>query len=279
MTAAQYERKPSQAALVIAQMRAFRARWGSGMEDPDRLLGLQLDDVVLGADPAPPLEGETRYRRWVRQQKEAREAAARVSEARAAAEKEREARWIAEADRHRTVAEEQIRLGEERRTKREEQRKIEVGQREIAVAARWREQIRLGEERRTKREEQRKIEVGQRELAVAARWREQIAERAVFENRFAIGFMEDTRRSGWVFDLCSECGVPFWILHENLVNWSVYWRGASRCMLCYCPPLTERVRSENPQWSPARVSHEVVTSIGGSGKYAWAPELVAYRSR
>jgi multidrug efflux pump subunit AcrA (membrane-fusion protein) len=225
--------------------------------DEHALLGLELDQVLLGADPAPRLSGpETKYQRWARQQKEKRAAAARDQAAWAeqfARQKAEEAEWLAGAEK---------RLAAEtaRRAEREAQQK--------AAAA----------ERAAKREALQQAELLSREQALTMRWSSLAVERSAFEGLFAVEFLEGERQRGMVFDLCSLCRRPFWIQYNNLVNWVLYWKGPPRCFFCFCPPLADRACRENPAWSAARISHEIVSAIRGSGSYAWAPELVTSRA-
>jgi hypothetical protein len=241
---------PSQAALAIAQLRVnrlFTSRWtGWRLLDEQALLGLELDAVLLGADPRPPLtQAETQYRRSLRQQKEADEAAVRKQE-------EQQARQ-AQVVRTYAAWEEECRAGKAERAAREAQRAAEARE-------------------RAAQKEQREARV---QRALAERWATQAIERWAFEMRFSSEFMKIMRGLNWEFDLCPVCDAPFWITRANLINWDIYWKEQPRCPNCYCPPLTELIRSENPTWSPARVSHEVITAIFRSGKYAKTPELVA----
>ena len=258
----------SQAARAIELMRTgcpwrlrpFRSeRLNRPLLDESALLGLELDAVLLGADPEPQLCPEMPYWRWAREQKELL----------AAAERERLAQ-VQAADRERTARAARQRAADEAWKAGETQRQIDAQEAQARQKA-------YADERRVVREEQRRIEAQQWELDLAERWQEQATARAVFANRFAIDYLEAARDRGWAFNLCSTCTEPFWILRDNLINWRLYWGGAPRCLLCYCPRLTERVRRENPTWSPGHVAHEVITSIQGSGTYAWAVELIAQR--
>jgi hypothetical protein len=254
-------RRASQAALAIAQLRSSRPppwsrRWRYELFDEHALLGLELDQVLLGADPAPRLSGpETKYQRWARQQKEDRAAAARDQAAwtdRVAREKAAEAAWLAGAEQRR-IAENAL------RAERLEQQKIAAA------------------ERIAQREARQQAEAFQREQALAMRWSSLAVERSAFEGLFAAEFLEGERQRGMVFDLCALCRRPFWIQYNNLVNWARYWKGPPRCFFCFCPPLADRVCHENPTWSAARISHEIISAIRGSGSYAWAPDLVSSR--
>ena len=243
----------SQAALAIEQLRINRifqqSGWRRGMLDEHALLGLELDAVLLGADPMPPSQAETKYRRWMRQQKKAHKAAVRKQE-------ERQARQ-AQVVRTYAAWEEKRRIGSEERAAREAQHMARARERAAQKAA------------------QKEQHANRAQRALEDRWSTQTIARMAFEARFSLGFMEDMRQRRWEFDLCPSCQAPFWITRANLLHWDSYWKELPRCPNCYCPPLTDRIRRENPEWSYARVSHEVITAIFGSGKYAKTPELVA----
>jgi hypothetical protein len=226
---------PSQAALAIAQLRV--CRWSlhrminQARLDPSALLGLELDAVLLGDDPAPTPPEETRRQRLRREEHE-RQAAAK------------KAQRLRDEDHRRTM-----------QKRREAQ-----------------------EELRRQRDAQKAEARSQREEALAKRWADQALDRKLFADRFAEDFLREMHATGWAFDLCSSCTQPYWILYDNLVDWSLYWKGTPRCLCCYCPPLADRVRRENPHWSAGRVQHEIVRAIHGSGSYAWSSELVRYGS-
>jgi len=246
----------SQAALAIALLRssrwAARKRFWShgGYLDDQSLIGLELDDVLLGADPRPPLvTDETKYRRWVRAQKEALRA-------------QKEAQDQAARDRAAL---------EEERGAYEERRRIDAEQRRAAAQA----QI---ADRRAQWEAKRRGEALARERLVAERWSEQAADRARFEALFSDELLSDARQHGSVFDLCTLCHQPYWIQYDNLVNWSLYWKGPPRCYVCYAPPLIDRIRRDNQTWTSLRISHEIYMAISGAGSYAWAPELTSSRA-
>lgn len=248
--------RPSQAALAILLLRAPRTRWhghGQGLLEDDTVLGLELDDVLLGADPRPPLsEVETNWRRWVRAQKEqdARDRADQEAhEARVRAQEERKivdfAKWAAAA----------------------EQAKVEAQARQEFLIA----------ERVAQREAKKKEDLRRRVKKVAERWIVEGPQRAAFESLFSADLIREVHGLGSVFDLCTLCRRPYWIQYDNLINWDRYWQGPPRCYVCFCPPLVNRIRFENPTWTPMRVSNAVFMAMSGQGAYAYAPELLVSR--
>ena len=229
---------PSQAALVIAQMRS--ARRSGGIEDPDRLLGLDLDQVVLGEDPAPRLDGESPYRRRLRLEREAKEANAQRIAAQEQVDRENRERW------QREYAERQERLAEARRQERQRTEDQRVARQAVQVA----------------------FEQWQKDHAV-----ERAAILAAFETRFSAAFMKGVRAHDWLIEACHVCKEPFWIPRYQFTNWWNHWSGWPRCHLCNSPALTSRVRHEHPTWNDLRVSHELLAAFRGEGGYARAPEL------
>jgi len=242
----------SQAALAISLLHAdrlYRHRL-CGLLDERSLLGLELDDVVCGADPYPPsVKGETSCQRWLRAQKAERDRIAIEQAMREAADKAREAEARARAE---------ARAEAQERWKRDSDA--------AAVARRVARETRLREE------------MLQRERLLMDRWAVQAADRSLFESRFSVAFVEDLRRQGLVFDFCTLCRGPFWIQYDSLVNWTIFWKGPPRCTGCHCPPLVDRVRREHPRWTAVRISHAVVTANRGCGSYASAAELLSSRA-
>jgi hypothetical protein len=128
-------------------------------------------------------------------------------------------------------------------------------------------------ERREARQATHAAEALARERLLEERLTAQASDRAPFEALFSEEFLSAERQRGVTLDLCGLCRQPYWIPRKSLVDWSLSWRGPPRCRTCYCPPLTARVRRENPAWTPLRVSHEIVMAIWDHGPYAWAVEL------
>jgi hypothetical protein len=153
---------------------------------------------------------------------------------------------------------------------RRQQQEAEWQQRETERRAR-REQGRADREAAQKAEQERLFK--ERERLLDERRSAQASGRAPFEVLLSEEFLSAERQRGAVVDLCGVCSEPYWVPYDNLVNWSLHWRGPPRCRTCYCPPLTARIRRENPTWTPLRVSHEVVMAIWDRGPYAWAVEL------
>jgi hypothetical protein len=154
----------------------------------------------------------------------------------------------------------------------EEERRKDRAQRERREAVRraqW-EQDRAIQQTR---EAAQAAEVEERERLLEDRRSAQAQDRASFEAMFSEEFLIAERERGLVLDLCGPCRQPYWIPYASLVNWGLHWEGPPRCRTCYCPPLTARVRRENPAWTPLHVSHEVVMAIWGYGPYAQAVEL------
>ncbi len=242
----------SQAALAISLLHAdrlYRHRL-CGLLDERSLLGLELDDVVCGADPHPPsVKGETSCQRWLREQKADRD---RIAIEQAAREAEAKAREAADKARAEARAEAQARW------------KLDADAAALA--------------RRTDREARLKEEMLQRERRLLDRWAVQATDRALFEGRFSVAIVEDLRQQGMVFDFCELCRCPFWIQYDSLVNWTIFWKGPPRCTVCHCPPLVDRVRREHPRWTAARIAHAVVMANRGFGSYAGAAELLASRA-